>query len=51
MDAFLAGDGQLVDVKAVIRERRAQRGDIVRVTDENTAVRIWIDESAAGQGR
>jgi hypothetical protein len=51
VDAVLAGSGDSVDVKAVIRELRSQRGDIVRVNDENSAVRIWIDESAAGQGR
>src|SRR5262245_41128092 len=51
VDAVLAGDGDSVDVKAVIRELRSQRGDIVRVTDKDTAVRIWIDESAAGQAR
>ena len=51
VDAVLAGSGDSVDVKAVIRELRSQRGDIVRVTDANTAVRIWIDESASGQAR
>lgn len=51
VDAVLAGEGDSVDVKAVIRELRSQRGDIVRVNDKNSAVRIWIDESAAGQGR
>lgn len=51
VDAVLAGAGDSVDVKAVIRELRSQRGDIVRVTDANTAVRIWIDESASGQAR
>lgn len=50
VDAVLAGTGDSVDVKAVIRELRSRRGDIVRVNDENSAVRIWIDESAAGQG-
>jgi hypothetical protein len=51
VDAVLAGTGDSVDVKAVIRELRGQRGDIVRVNDANSAVRIWIDESAAGEGR
>jgi hypothetical protein len=51
VDAVLSGTGDSVDVKAVIRELRNQRGDIVRVNDEDSAVRIWIDESAAGQGR
>ncbi len=51
VDAVLAGTGDSVDVKAVIRELRGQRGDIVRVTDADSAVRIWIDESAAGEGK
>ena len=51
VDAVLAGSGDSVDVKAVIRELRSQRGDIVRVNDEDSAVRIWIDESAAGEAR
>ena len=51
VDAVLAGTGDSVDVKAVIRELRSQRGDIVRVNDSHSAVRVWIDESAAGEGR
>ena len=49
VDAVLAGSGDSVDVKAVIRELRSRRGDIVRVNDADSAVRIWIDESAGGQ--
>jgi hypothetical protein len=48
VDAVLAGDAESVDVQAVIRELRSRRGDIVRVTDKNSAVRIWIDEAAGG---
>jgi 2,4-dienoyl-CoA reductase-like NADH-dependent reductase (Old Yellow Enzyme family) len=48
VDAVLAGDAESVDVQAVIRELRSRRGDIVRVTDQNSAVRIWIDEAAGG---
>jgi len=51
VDAVLAGPGDSVDVKMVIRELRARRGDIVRVNDKDSAVRIWIDESAAGEAR
>lgn len=49
VDAMLSGDGESVDVKAVVRELRSRRGDIVRVTDKDSAVRIWIDEAAAGR--
>jgi hypothetical protein len=51
VDAMLAGDSESVDVQAVIRELRSRRGDIVRVTDKDSAVRIWIDEIAGGAGR
>ncbi len=51
VDAVLSGGEESVDVKAVIRELRARRGDIVRVTDRDSAVRIWIDEVAGGAGR
>lgn len=51
VDAMLSGDTDSVDVKAVIRELRARRGDIVRVTDKDSAVRVWIDETAGGAGR
>jgi hypothetical protein len=51
VDAILSGGEESVDVKAVIRELRARRGDIVRVTDRDSAVRIWIDEVAGGAGR
>jgi hypothetical protein len=51
VDAMLSGESESVDVKAVIRELRARRGDIVRVTDRDSAVRIWIDETAGGAGR
>ena len=51
VDAVLSGDSESVDVKAVIRELRSRRGDIVRVTDKDSAVRIWIDEVAGGAGR
>jgi hypothetical protein len=48
VDAVLAGDSESVDVQAVIRELRSRRGDIVRVTDKDSTVRIWIDEAAGG---
>jgi hypothetical protein len=44
MDAFFSGEGDEVDVKAAIRELSKRRGDVVRVKDEDSTVRIWIDE-------
>jgi hypothetical protein len=47
VDAFLAGEGEGGDIKAAVAELKKRRGDIVRVTDEDSHVRIWIDEQAA----
>jgi hypothetical protein len=48
VDAALAGEGDTVDVKAVVRELQKRRGDIVRVRDKASSVRVWIDEAAGG---
>jgi len=37
-------------VRAGIAELRKLRGDIVRVRDKETTVRIWIDESNTSRG-
>lgn len=44
VDALLSGDGESVDLSAAMVEVRKLRGDIVRVKDDNSQVRIWIDE-------
>jgi hypothetical protein len=44
VDALFAVEGQ-IDVKAALGELRKLRGDIVRVTDKETTVRVWIDEA------
>jgi len=44
VDALLSGEGEELNVKAAIRQLRTRRGDIVRVNDENSTVRVWIDE-------
>ena len=49
VDALLAGsEGNELDIRAGIAELRKLRGDIVRVNDNDTTVRVWIDENAAG---
>lgn len=47
VDAFLAGEGEEGNIKAAVAELKKRRGDIVRVKDEDSHVRIWIDEQAA----
>jgi hypothetical protein len=46
VDALFAGPGDELDVRAALGELRKLRGDVVRIHDEDTVVRIWIDESA-----
>jgi hypothetical protein len=48
VDAALAGDGDTIDVKGLVQELQKRRGDIVRVNDKDSNVRVWIDETAAG---
>ncbi len=46
VDALLSGDGDELNVKAALAQLQKRRGDIVRVNDENSTVRIWIDEQS-----
>jgi hypothetical protein len=50
VDALLSGPGKDLNVRAAIAELRKLRGDVVRVNDRTSTVRIWIDESAGAQG-
>jgi hypothetical protein len=50
VDALLSGPGPELNVRAALAEIRNLRGDVVRVNDRNSTVRIWIDESAAAPG-
>ena len=44
VDAFLSGNGEEGNIEAAILELRKRRGDIVRVHDDDSHVRVWIDE-------
>lgn len=44
VDALFSGDGETLNVKDALSELSAQRGEIVRVDDGETKVRVWIDE-------
>ena len=44
VDALLSGEGEELNVKDAVAELKALRGDIVRVDDGESKVRIWIDE-------
>jgi hypothetical protein len=42
--ALLSGEGEEANIEAAVGELRKRRGDIVRVQDDDSHVRIWIDE-------
>jgi hypothetical protein len=44
VDAFLSGEGDYGNVEAAVLELRKRRGDIVKVQDDDSHVRVWIDE-------
>jgi len=44
VDALLSGEGEELNIKDALEQLKGLRGDIVRVTDDETTVRIWIDE-------
>ena len=50
VDALFSGPGQELNLRAAIAELRTRRGDVVRVNDRSSTVRIWIDDSAGTQG-
>ena len=50
VDALLSGSDEELDIHAAVVELRKLRGDVVRVNDRNSTVRIWIDESASAPG-
>ena len=44
VDALFSAEGDKLNVAAALKELQSLRGDIVRVNDEDSVVRIWIDE-------
>ncbi len=44
VDALFSGEGEELNLKDAIAELRTLRGEIVRVDDGESKVRIWIDE-------
>lgn len=43
VDALFSGDGETLNIKDALAELSKERGDIVRVDNGETRVRIWID--------
>ena len=50
VDALFSGPGEDLDIHAAVAELRKLRGDVVRVNDRSSTLRIWIDESAGAPG-
>ncbi len=46
VDALLEGEGDDLNLGGAIDQLQNQRGDIVRIVDGDTNVRIWIDEAS-----
>jgi len=44
VDALLSGEGDEANIEAAVTELRKRRGDIVRVQDDDSHVRVWIDD-------
>jgi hypothetical protein len=44
IDALLSGEGDEVNIQAAVAELQKRRGDIVQVHDDDSHVRVWIDE-------
>ena len=44
VDALLSGEGEQFNLREAVAQLKGQRGDIVRVDDGESRVRVWIDE-------
>jgi hypothetical protein len=47
VDALLSAPGDELNVRAAMDELKRMKGEIVRVKDKDSTVRVWIDESVA----
>ena len=47
VDALLSGDGETLNVRAAVERLGELRGDIVRVSEDERQIRVWIDEVAS----
>ncbi len=50
IDALLAGDGEELDILAAIRAFGKQGGgDLVMVSEDDSVVRVWVDDKSSGR--
>ena len=46
VDALLSGEGETLNVAAALDLLSTLRGDIVRVTEEERQIRVWVDDQS-----
>ena len=46
VDALLSGEGETLNVAAALDQLSTLRGDIVRVTEEERQIRVWVDNQS-----
>ena len=46
VDALLSGDGETLNVAAALDQLSTLRGDIVRVTEDERQIRVWVDQQS-----
>lgn len=44
VDALFAGEVDTLNIRGALAKLQARRGDIIRVNDKDSTVRVWIDE-------
>ena len=47
VDALFSGDSETLNVRAAVERLGELRGDIVRVSEDERQIRVWIDEVAS----
>ena len=45
VDALLSGDGDMLDILAAVEQVSTMRGEMLRVVEADSNIRVWIDES------
>jgi len=45
VDALLSGDGDMLDIRAAVAQLSTMRGEMLRVVEADSNIRVWIDES------
>ena len=45
VDALLSGDGDMLDIRAAVDQLSTMQGEMLRVVEADSNIRVWIDES------